>query len=79
MEKEIDRFKFNNKVARLCRWRGYSIEALSKISNVNQKTIEDIECGNIKNPQFNIVKKLADALDVPVDLFYDGEKNESRY
>ena len=52
---------------------GLSQNQLSKIANVPQGVISDIENGNTKSPRIDTLMKIAEALDVTVaDLI--GEK-----
>lgn len=46
---------------------GLSQVQLSEASGVDQRTISDIETGDVKSPGFDPVAKLARALDIPAD------------
>ncbi|WP_438335200.1 helix-turn-helix domain-containing protein [Clostridium cochlearium] len=55
-------------------WSAYK---LWKVSGVSQSVISDIINGKVKNPTVKTLSKLADALGVSVNEFFDEEDNES--
>lgn len=60
-----------------------TLKALSKISDVGQSTISDIENGLSKNPRRDILSKLASALGISVNDFfiqeYESPKSQKLY
>jgi transcriptional regulator with XRE-family HTH domain len=50
--------------------KGLTQEQLEIASGVDQPTISSIEIGRIKNPSWQIVAKLAKALDVPPEELF---------
>lgn len=50
--------------------RGLSQKALEDLSGVGQRTISGIETGEVRNPGWEIVARLAHALDLSVDDLY---------
>lgn len=65
--------KFGNKVKALREDKGFSIEHLANISNVDRNYISDIEKGK-RNVSLLIIEKLSKALDVDIkELFNYGE------
>lgn len=55
-------------------WSAYK---LWKVSGVSQSVISDIINGKVKNPTVKTLSKIADALGVSVNAFFDGEDNGS--
>jgi transcriptional regulator with XRE-family HTH domain len=68
---QIDRKKV--KIARI--ERDWTIETLSKVSQVTRKTISEIERGKKKRIRFATMARIAAALEMEVDLFFT--QNES--
>ena len=65
--------KFGEKVKSLREAKGFSIEHLANISNVDRNYISDIEKGK-RNVSLLIIEKLSKALDVDIkELFNYGE------
>lgn len=63
--------KFGLKVKSLRESKGYSIEYLANISNVDRNYISDIEKGN-RNVSIEIIEKIIHALDIELaDFFAD--------
>ena len=54
-------------VKRLRKSKGLSQEKLARLANVSNNTITNIEAGKNLNPTTATIKKLARALDVPVE------------
>lgn len=45
------------------RRRGWTQDELAEIAGIGQATISQIEMGHIKNPRFDVMKRLAAAFD----------------
>ena len=54
-------------VKRLRKDKGLSQEKLARLANVSNNTVTNIEAGKNKNPTTVTIKKLARALDVPIE------------
>lgn len=54
-----------------------TLKELADKSGVGPSTISDIETGTSTNPRMGTLKKLADALDIPVNDFFNESKNNS--
>ena len=48
-----------NRITGLCRERGFSINRLASMSNLNQSTIDNIVHGVSKNPRIKTLHKIA--------------------
>jgi transcriptional regulator with XRE-family HTH domain len=66
------RKKFGSKVKQLREQKGYSIEYLANIANIDRTYISDIEKGN-RNVSLLIIEKLAKSLDVDIKILFDYE------
>lgn len=65
--------KFGQKVKRLREQKGFSMEYLANISNIDRTYISDIEKGK-RNVSLLIIEKLSKALEVTIqELFNYGE------
>lgn len=65
--------KFGHKIKTLREQKGYSIEYLANISNIDRTYISDIEKGT-RNVSLLIIEKLAKAFEIKIkDLFDNGE------
>lgn len=65
--------KFGKKINTLREKKGYSIEYLANIANIDRTYISDIEKGK-RNVSLLIIEKLSKALDVNIqELFNYGE------
>ena len=65
--------KFGEKVKSLREAKGFSIEHLANISNIDRNYISDIEKGK-RNVSLMIIEKLSIALEINIqELFYYGE------
>lgn len=51
-------------------------EQLAKRMGVHSGTVTDLKKGRIKKPSFELMCKIADALDVSLEVFRGGEKDE---
>lgn len=60
-------------LARLKTENGLTTEALSRLSGVPKGTLNKLLNGETRNPTGATLKKLASALQCPVELFYSGE------
>jgi transcriptional regulator with XRE-family HTH domain len=64
--------KFGHKIKQLREQKGYSIEYLANIANIDRTYISDIEKGK-RNVSILIIEKLSKALDVTIqELFNYG-------
>jgi transcriptional regulator with XRE-family HTH domain len=64
--------KFGHKIKQLREQKGYSIEYLANIANIDRTYISDIEKGK-RNVSLLIIEKLSKALDVTIqELFNYG-------
>lgn len=54
-----------------------TLKELADKSGVGPSTISDIETGTSTNPRMGTLKKLADALDISVNDFFNESKNSS--
>lgn len=63
-----------NTVQKLLKEKGLSQYELSKKMGVSTGTITELKKGRIKKPSFELMEKIADALDVSMDIF-----RKSRY
>jgi transcriptional regulator with XRE-family HTH domain len=64
--------KFGNKVYQLRNQKGYSIEHLANISNVDRNYISDIEKGK-RNVSIEIIEKIIVALNTNFTEFFNDE------
>ena len=62
--------KFGFKVKELREQKGYSIEYLANISNVDRNYISDIEKGQ-RNVSIEIIEKIITALDTDLGAFFN--------
>lgn len=60
-------------LAQLKTENGLTTDALSRLSGVPKGTLNKLLNGETRNPTGATLKKLANALHCPVELFYDGE------
>ena len=65
--------KFGFKVKELREQKGYSIEYLANISNVDRNYISDIEKGQ-RNVSIEIIEKIITALDTDFGAFFNDNK-----
>ena len=59
------------RIATLCRERGFSINRLAAMSNLNQSTIDNIMHGVSKNPRIQTLHKIALTFNMTVSEFLD--------
>ncbi|WP_245569837.1 helix-turn-helix domain-containing protein [Flavobacterium soli] len=65
--------KFGIKIRTIRELKGYSIEYLANIANIDRTYISDIEKGK-RNVSLLIIEKLAKALEVTIQDLFDYEK-----
>ncbi|RXI52638.1 helix-turn-helix domain-containing protein [Clostridium tetani] len=66
-----------NKLVKALENKKWSAYKLWKVSGVSQSVISDIINGKVKNPTVKTLSKIADALGVSVNEFFDGEDTTS--
>lgn len=66
--------KFGLKIRTTRELKGYSIEYLANIANIDRTYISDIEKGK-RNVSLLIIEKLAKALEVTIQDLFDYEKS----
>ena len=64
---ESSKTNLARKVKQLREKLGLSQEKLARLADVSNNTIINIEAGNQDNPIINTLKKVAKALDIPVE------------
>lgn len=52
--------------------KGLNQEQLAKRMHVHSSTVSDLKHGRIKKPSFELMCKIADALEVSLDVFRKG-------
>ena len=57
----------SSKIKRLREKLGLSQEMLARLADVSNNTIINIEAGKQQNPTFDTIKKIAKALNVPIE------------
>lgn len=62
-------------IIELLKRKNWSRYKLSKEANLAQSTLSDILTGKNSNPRMDTIQKIATALDVTVDVFFDDEGN----
>lgn len=60
-----------NRILKLCKQRGISINKLATISNVKQSTLDNIVRGLTKNPRVKTLHKIAIAFNMTLAEFLD--------
>ncbi len=60
-----------NRILKLCKQRGLSINKLATISNVKQSTLDNIVRGLTKNPRVKTLHKIAIAFNMTLAEFLD--------
>lgn len=58
--------------------KNWSRYRLSKEANMAQSTLSDILTGKNLNPRMDTIQKIATALDVTVDVFFDTDISENK-
>jgi transcriptional regulator with XRE-family HTH domain len=74
MDKNTDEIKVGEKLSKLRKEKGYSIAALSKLSDVSTGLISQIE-RDLVVPSVVSLWKLAKALDTSINYFFDEKKD----
>lgn len=65
------------RITSLCKERGFSINKLATMSNINQSTIDNIMHGVSKNPRLQTIHKIAITFNMTLSEFLDfPELNE---
>ena len=59
-------------IEKILQEKGLNQEQLSKRMHVHSSTISDLKHGRIKKPSFELMCKIADALEVSLDVFRKG-------
>lgn len=62
------------KIEILIKERGLTQYSLAKKMNVTTSVITDLKKGRIKKPSFELMVKIADALDISLDFFREGSE-----
>lgn len=62
-------YKIWNKIQRLLDKRNMTVWKLGKTMDVSDSVLRNLRDGKIKKPSFELVCKIADALDVSLDYF----------
>lgn len=60
-----------NRITSLCKTRGFSINRLAAMSNLNQSTIDNIMRGVSKNPRIQTLHKIAITFNMTISEFLD--------
>ena len=60
-----------NRIRKLCKERGFSINKLATMSNVKQSTLDNIMRGLTTNPRVKTLHKIALAFNMTVSEFLD--------
>ena len=60
-----------NRIASLCKERGFSINKLASMSNLNQSTVDNIMHGASKNPRVKTLHKIALTFNMTLSEFLD--------
>jgi len=66
-----------DRIAYLCKKRGYSINKLATMSNVRQSTIDNIMHGASKNPRIQTLHKIALTFNMTISEFLDYPELDS--
>jgi transcriptional regulator with XRE-family HTH domain len=56
-------------IEKILKEKGLNQEQLAKSMNVHSGTVSDLKHGRIKKPSFELMCKIADALEVSLDVF----------
>lgn len=57
------------------RKRGMTIYQLTKLTGVSMSVMYEFRKGNIKKPSFELMEKIADALNVSMDVFRKDDED----
>ena len=61
-------------IEKLLKEKNLNQEQLAKSMNVSSGTVSDFKKGRIKKPSFELMCKIADALEVSLDVFREKEE-----
>ena len=61
-------------IEKLLKEKNLNQEQLAKRMNVSSVTVSDFKKGRIKKPSFELMCKIADALEVSLDVFREKEE-----
>ena len=61
-------------IEKLLKEKNLNQEQLAKRMNVSSGTVSDFKKGRIKKPSFELMFKIADALEVSLDVFREKEE-----
>lgn len=65
-----------DKIENLLQEKGYSQRELARRANVTSSVISALKNGLIKKPSFDLMCKIADALEVSLDVFRKKEEQQ---
>lgn len=68
-------YKIWNKIQRILDKRNMTVWKLGKTMDVSDSVLRNLRDGKIKKPSFELMCKIADALDVSLDYFRKEWKN----
>ena len=63
-----------NIIGKILKEKGLNQEQLAKRMKVHSGTVSDLKKGRIKKPSFELMCKIADALEVSLDVFREKEE-----
>lgn len=63
-----------DKIEEILNEKGWSKYRLAKEADLGQSTIHEILSGKKKTPNANTLQKMANALEVPITAFFDGDE-----
>ena len=67
------RVMIENNIKKIRKNKGLTRKAISRKSGVIYRTLENIEKGKTKNPGIVTMKKIAETLEVPIDILLKGK------
>lgn len=65
-----------NIIGKILKEKGLNQEQLAKRMKVHSGTVSDLKKGRIKKPSFELMCKIADALEVSLDVFREKEEQQ---
>ncbi|WP_434351067.1 helix-turn-helix transcriptional regulator [Trichococcus flocculiformis] len=63
-----------NIIEKILKEKGLNQEQLAKRMKVHSGTVSDLKKGRIKKPSFELMCKIADALEISLDVFREKEE-----
>lgn len=63
-----------NIIGKILKEKGLNQEQLAKRMKVHSGTVSDLKKGRIKKPSFELMCKIADALEISLDVFREKEE-----